>query len=157
MAEKKSRSYAVRTSDIHGRGVFATKTIRGGTAIVEYKGQRTSYEKALRRSDSDPEDSAHTFLFELDDGRVIDAGVRGNAARWINHSCDPNCEPSEDAEGRIFIKAKRTIRDGEELSYNYRLNIEGRLTKRERAGYACRCGSAKCRGTLLDDSVDASG
>ncbi len=65
---------------------------------------------------------------------MIDAGVRGNAARWINHSCDPNCEPIEDAEGRIFIKAKRTIRAGEELSYNYRLNIEGRLTKRERAG-----------------------
>ena len=156
MAERKRRSYAVRCSGIHGRGVFATETIRRGTLIVEYKGQRTSYEKALLRSYSDPEDSAHTFLFELDDGRVIDAGVRGNAARWINHSCDPNCVPVQDSGGRIFIKAKRTIRDGEELSYNYRLNIEGRLTKRERAGYACRCGSAKCRGTLLDDGGEKS-
>jgi SET domain-containing protein len=155
-AKKKNRSYAVRTSDIHGRGVFATRKIRKGTVIVEYKGQRTSYKKALRRSYSDPEDSAHTFLFELDDGRVIDAGVRGNAARWINHSCDPNCVPFEDPEGRVFIEAIRKIRRGEELSYDYKLTIEGRLSKRERAGYACRCGSAKCRGTMLDDGGQRS-
>ena len=100
------------------------------------------------RKDDEP---YHTFFFSLENGDVIDAAVGGNESRWINHSCDPNCVPVQDSEGRIFIKAKRTIRDGEELSYNYRLNIEGRLTKRERAGYACRCGSAKCRGTLLDD------
>ena len=104
---KKGKSYTVRNSPIHGRGVFATKKIRKGTVIVEYKGRRTSYEKAVSRPDSDPGDSAHTFLFELDDGRVIDASVRGNSARWINHSCDPNCATFEDEDGRVFVEARR--------------------------------------------------
>jgi SET domain-containing protein len=143
--------YVVRNSGIHGRGVFATELIRKGTVIVEYKGQRACWDEALERPDSDPGDSAHTFLFQLDDGRVIDARVRGNAARWINHSCDPNCKTFEDDAGRVFIEARRKIRPGEELSYDYRLQIEGRLTKRERAQYTCRCGTGKCRGSLLDD------
>ena len=105
----------------------------------------------MARPDSDPDDSAHTFLFQLDDGGVIDARVRGNAARWINHSCDPNCATFEDDDGRVFIEAKRKIRPGEELSYDYRLQIDGRLSKRERAQYTCRCGTGKCRGSLLDD------
>jgi SET domain-containing protein len=103
----------------------------------------------MERPDSNPADSAHTVLFELDDGRVIDARVRGNAARWINHSCDPNCESYEDDEGRVFIEARRTIQPGEELSYDYQLEIDEPLTKRELAQYACRCGTAKCRGSLL--------
>ena len=85
---------------------------------------------------------------------VIDARVRGNAARWINHSCDPNCTTFEDDHGRVFIEAKRKIRPGEELAYDYRLHIEGRLSKRERAQYACRCGAGKCRGSLLDKVAD---
>lgn len=148
---KQKKSYSVRNSGIHGRGVFATEKIRKDTVIVEYKGQRASWDDALDRPDSDPEDIAHTFLFELDDGRVIDARVRGNAARWINHSCGPNCTTFEDDEGRVFIRAKREILPGEELSYDYRLTIEGRLNKRERAQYTCRCGTGKCRGSLLDD------
>lgn len=147
----RKKRYAVRSSGIHGRGVFATIKIRKGTVILEYKGQRVSWDEALERPDSDPDDSAHTFLFEIEDGRVIDARVRGNAARWINHSCDPNCRTFEDEKGRVFIEAKRKIQKGEELSYDYRLTVEGRLTKRERAQYACRCGAGKCRGTLLDD------
>ena len=149
-ADHKKKLYTVRNSDIHGRGVFAAGKIRKGTVIVEYKGQRVTWDDAMAQPDSDPEDSAHTFLFQLDDGRVIDARVRGNAARWINHSCDPNCRTFEDDKGRVFIEAKRKIRPGEELSYDYKLQIEGRLTKRERAQYACRCGTAKCRGSLLE-------
>ena len=150
-AARQPRLYSVRTSGIHGRGVFAAAKIRKGEVIMEYKGQRASWDDAMRRPDSDPGDPAHTFLFELDDGRVIDAAVRGNAARWINHSCDPNCATFEDDDGRVFIEAKRKIRPGEELCYDYRLNVEGRLTKRERAQYVCRCGARKCRGTMLDD------
>jgi SET domain-containing protein len=149
-ASKQKKLYSVRNSAIHGRGVFAAAPIRKGTVIVEYKGKRTSWDEAMERPDSDPDDSAHTFLFELDDGRVIDARVRGNAARWINHSCDPNCTTFEDEDGRVFIKAKRGILAGSELSYDYRLTVEGKLTKRERAQYACRCGTIKCRGSLLD-------
>ena len=143
------KSYAVRNSSIHGRGVFATVPIKRGQLIIEYKGQRTSWDEALARPDSDPDDSAHTFLFQLDDGRVIDARVRGNAARWINHSCTPNCVTHEDDRARVFIEARRAIRQGEELTYDYRLTVEGRLTRRERAQYACRCGTSKCRGSLL--------
>ena len=149
-ASSGKKIYAVRGSDIHGRGVFAAEKIRKGTVIIEYKGKRASWDDAMERPDSDPDDSAHTFLFQLDDGRVIDARVRGNAARWINHSCDPNCRTFEDDDGRVFIEAKRKIRPGEELSYDYKLQLEGRLTKRERAQYACRCGTAKCRGSLLE-------
>jgi SET domain-containing protein len=143
------RNYVVRSSLIHGRGVFATAEIRRGTKIIEYKGKRTTWDEALTRPDSDPDDPSHTFLFELDDGRVIDARIRGNAARWINHSCAPNCVSHEDDEGRVFIEAKRRIRPGEELCYDYRLSVDGTLTRRERAQYRCRCGTAKCRGSLL--------
>jgi len=143
------KPYAVRHSTIHGRGVFATEPIKRGQLIIEYKGQRTSWDEALARPDSDPDDSAHTFLFQLDDGRVIDARVRGNAARWINHSCTPNCVTHEDERGRVLIEARRAIRMGEELTYDYRLTVDGRLTRRERAQYACRCGTSKCRGSLL--------
>ena len=144
------KPYIVRRSAIHGRGVFATDTIARGERIIEYKGQRATWDDAMKRPDSDPDDPAHTFLFELDDGRVIDARVRGNAARWINHSCAPNCVTFEDERGRVFIEARRTIKPGEELSYDYRLIVDGRMSKKERESYACRCGKRSCRGTLLN-------
>ena len=109
-AAKPQKAYIVRRSSIHGRGVFAAMEIPRGMRIVEYKGKRTSWDDALARPDSDPDDPAHTFLFEIDDGRVIDARVRGNAARWINHSCAPNCVTHEYGAGRVFIEAKRRIR-----------------------------------------------
>ena len=150
MPAKVDKPYTVRRSAIHGRGVFATRAIRRGERIIEYKGQRVSWDLAMERPDSDPDDPAHTFLFELDDGRVIDARVRGNAARWINHSCAPNCETCEDDDGRVYIEAKRAIKPGDELSYDYKLIVDGKLTKKERASYTCRCGKPQCRGSLLD-------
>jgi len=143
------KSYAVRRSAIHGRGVFAIDVIRRGERVIEYKGQRATWDEAMARPDSDPDDPAHTFLFELDDGRVIDARVRGNAARWINHSCAPNCETFEDDRGRVFIEARRKIAPGEELTYDYKLMVDGRMSKQERAQYVCRCGKRGCRGTLI--------
>jgi uncharacterized protein len=148
--DARRKPYSVRRSAIHGRGVFATETIPRGERIIEYKGQRVSWDEAMKRPDSDPDDPAHTFLFELEDGRVIDARVRGNAARWINHSCAPNCITFEDDRGRVFIEARRTIKPGEELSYDYRLIVDGRMSKKERESYACRCGKRSCRGTLLN-------
>ena len=146
---QEKRAYSVRNSPIHGRGVFATRTIRKGADIVEYRGRRISMEAADDLPDSDPDNPFHTFLFELNDGRVIDAGRGGNAARWINHSCRPNCEPYEDDEGRVIIAARRTILAGEELAYDYKLNVPGRRTPRLLAEYACRCGAPRCRGTLV--------
>ena len=148
--------YVVRNSPIHGRGVFARRTIRKGSWIIEYRGERISVDEAERRPDSDPHNPYHTFLFELHDGRVIDAGVRGNAARWINHSCAPNCVPVEDDDCRVYIEAKRTIRAGEELSYDYQLTVAGRVTAKMKAGYACRCGAPRCRGTMLERNERAA-
>jgi hypothetical protein len=145
----KQRSYSVRSSTIHGRGVFARRKIRKGKTIIEYRGEVTSWDIASQRPDSDPDNPYHTFIFELSDGRVIDAGVGGNAARWINHSCDPNCTTFEDEEGRVFIEARRKIPRGEELTYDYRLSYDGRLTKKAHAAFACRCGAPDCRGTML--------
>jgi len=150
---KSKKRYVVRSSGIHGKGVFATTTIRKGTRITEYRGKRTTEELAAEQPDSDPNDPFHTFLFSLSDGTVIDASGRGNEARWINHSCDPNCETVEDDDGRVFIHAIRTIRPGEELTYDYQLVIDEPVTRRLRRDYACGCGTPICRGTMLQESA----
>jgi len=148
-APAQKKCYRVRHSVIHGRGVFAATPIAKGTQIIEYRGERTTWEIVCERPASDPDDPAHTFIFELSDGRVIDAGVRGSVARWINHSCAPNCKSFEDDDGRVFIEARRAIAPGEELTYDYRLSLDGRITRKIREEYACRCGAKRCRGSLL--------
>jgi hypothetical protein len=140
--------YVVRRSRIHGRGVFAARRIPKGTRIIEYKGRRISNAAADELYPDREGIPTHTFLFELDSDMVIDAGQRGNAARWINHRCDPNCEAVEE-EGRIFIEAIRTIAAGEELGYDYRIRIDGRPTPSEKRRWPCFCGAPNCRGTLL--------
>jgi SET domain-containing protein len=84
----------------------------------------------------------------VDEDRVIDAKFGGNSARWINHSCNPNCYADE-RDGRVFITALRNIAAGEELNYDYGLIIDERYTKKLKAEYPCWCGSPNCRGTLL--------
>ena len=148
-APAQKKCYRVRHSVIHGRGVFAATPIAKGMQIIEYRGERTTWEIVCERPASDPDDPAHTFIFELSDGRVIDAGVRGSVARWINHSCAPNCKSFEDGDGRVFIEARRAIAPGEELTYDYRLSLDGRITRKIREEYACRCGAKRCRGSLL--------
>ncbi|MCU0760335.1 MAG: SET domain-containing protein-lysine N-methyltransferase [Steroidobacteraceae bacterium] len=138
----------VRHSRIHGRGVFAARRIRKGTRIIEYVGERLSHEAAdARYEDHDPNDN-HTFLFIVDKKTVIDAGVGGNAARFINHSCDGNCE-SVIEKGRVWIEATRTIQPGEELGYDYEIGREPDDPENVDEIFACRCGSPKCRGTML--------
>jgi len=148
-APAQKKCYRVRHSAIHGRGVFAATPIAKGMQIIEYRGERTTWEIVCERPASDPDDPAHTFIFELSDGRVIDAGVRGSVARWINHSCAPNCKSYEDEDGRVYIEARRDIAPGEELTYDYRLQYDGRITRKVKEEYACRCGARRCRGTLL--------
>jgi SET domain-containing protein len=146
----KALKIAVRNSPIHGRGVYATADIAKGERVMEYRGEIISWKAADERPPSDPNDPHHTFLFSLSDGkRVIDASQKGNDARWINHSCDPNCETEETGSGRVFIEALRDIGAGEELNYDYCLIIDEKLTKTLKQQYACRCGAAKCRGTML--------
>ena len=150
-AANSSKPYTVRRSTIHGRGVFASRTIRKGTVIIEYRGVRTTWEAASERQEANTSDPQHTFIFSTSDGGVIDASRRGNAARWINHSCAPNCATFEDPDGRVFIEARQTIRAGDELTYDYQLEVDERVTAKLRAEYACRCGARRCRGTLLGE------
>jgi SET domain-containing protein len=141
--------FEVRRSRIHGSGVYATRRIRKGTRIVEYLGDRITHEEADARYEEKGQDDGHTFLFVVNDRVVIDAGVDGNAARFINHSCNPNCETVIEG-GRVFIEAMRTIQPGDELGYEYGLTWESTDDPTELANYACRCGAPQCRGTMLD-------
>ena len=143
------RRIQVRRSGVHGKGVFAIAPIARGEIVIEYKGEVIPWEEALRRHPHDPKDPNHTFYFQLDDGEMaIDAKYGGNAARWINHACTPNCE-SDEIDGRVFIKAKRAIKPGEELFYDYGLIIDERYTPKLKKEYECRCGTRNCRGTML--------
>jgi len=142
------RRIQVRRSGVHGKGVFALQPLAAGETLIEYKGEVIGWDEALRRHPHDPAQPNHTFYFHLDDARVIDGGVNGNAARWINHACAPNCE-TEDADGRIFIRALRDIAAGEELFFDYRLVIDERYTPKLKKEYACWCGAPTCRGTML--------
>ena len=144
-----NKYFELRHSPIQGTGGFATRTIRNGTRIIEYLGERITQEESDRRYDDEKMGRHHTFLFALDSGTVIDAAVNGNEARFLNHSCDPNCEAVEQ-DDRIFIEAKRAIQAGEELVYDYsyaREDVEN--IKDAESLYVCRCGSPKCRGTIL--------
>ncbi|WP_019429930.1 SET domain-containing protein-lysine N-methyltransferase [Limnohabitans sp. Rim47] len=138
----------VRRSGVHGKGVFALQDLAEGETLIEYVGEIISWDEAQDRHPHDPNDPNHTFYFHVNEDRVIDALHGGNSSRWINHSCDANCEADEDNE-RIFIKAIRNIKAGEELNYDYGLIIDEPYTKKLKAEYPCWCGSANCRGTLL--------
>lgn len=142
--------YVVRRSKLHGNGVFAARKIPAGTRIIEYGGERISAKEADRRHPTNPDDPFHTFFFALSSGRVIDGGDNGNDARWINHSCQPNCEAQEGKHGkRVYIVALDDIPRGTELSYDYGLVLDGRITKALKEGYRCLCGTPPCRGTML--------
>ncbi len=146
----KRRRISVRNSPIHGRGVFALKRIPKGTRIIEYKGMLITDKEADRRYSRIQAHSPHTMLFSVDDGLVIDATRKGNSARWINHSCAPNCEIEEEHH-RIFIESRRNISAGEELTYDYNLQIGEKHTKTAKREHACFCGSRRCRGTMLGE------
>ncbi len=148
MTQRKKVPIQVRRSSVHGYGGFATRRIPKGTRIVEYTGERITHEEAGDRYREDEVESHHTFLFTVDENTVIDARSDGNEARFINHSCSPNCEAVLDGD-RIFIEAIREIAKGEELTIDYQLERESDYEEEWEPYYACNCGSEKCRGTLL--------
>ena len=144
-----SQSYfEIRSSPIQGRGAFATRRIRKGTRLIEYVGERISHAEADKRYDDDGMRRHHTFLFTLNNRTVIDAGVGGNEARFINHSCSPNCEAVIDG-GHIYIESIKTIPAGTELVYDYQYERAADADESDEARYPCRCGSPDCRGTIL--------
>jgi SET domain-containing protein len=132
---------------MQGLGAFATAFIPDGTRLIEYAGQRlTPAEAEARYPDDGPRH--HTYLFAIDDDIVIDAAVDGNAARFINHSCDPNCDAVVE-DGRIWIETIRDVPPGEELAYDYAYMLEERHTPAAKRKYPCNCGARNCRGTIL--------
>lgn len=152
---KKQKKIERRESDIHGNGVFSTDAIAKGERIIRYKGTLRTHAE-VDEEYGEAEEDGHTFLFTLNDEYVIDANDGGNVARWINHSCEPNCEAVlvENEKGKhhkdkVFIEAIRAIKTGEELTYNYGITLDEPHTPALMALWGCRCGCKSCTGTML--------
>lgn len=150
---KPSLPFKVSKSGIHGRGVFATRPIKKGRKLIEYTGELITWEEAERRYPVDPV-PYHTFLFEIGDGsKCLDAQRRGSAAKWFNHSCKPNCEAEEDDDERVWVRARRDIKAGEEMTYDYNLTCPEKVSmKDKKLRYPCWCGAKNCRQTMLGKS-----
>ena len=149
------KSIIVRRSAIHGNGVFAARNLPVGVELIEYGGRRITHKQADKLNAGNA-DSGHTFLFTLNDKYVIDGDDEGNAARWINHSCMPNCqgfliedEGGDPRKDRVVIESIRPIRAGEELTYDYGITLEERHTPHMKKIWECRCGKSRCTGTML--------
>ena len=133
---------------MHGLGAFAVRPIPEGTRLIEYAGARLTPDEADERYPELPGEGHHTYLFAIDDDIVIDASVDGNDARFINHSCDPNCDAVVE-DDRIWIETIRDVAVGEELAYDYAFILPERHTPAAKRKYPCNCGSSNCRGTIL--------
>ena len=143
-------AFAIRSSKIQGKGAFSTRRIAKGARIIEYLGECIEEDEADLRYPDDEMGRHHTFLFSIGDGdRVLDAGPIDWPAKYINHSCDPNCEAIEEEDGRVFISALKHIPAGVELSYDYAYERTPEHTDDDEKLYVCRCGSPKCRGTIM--------
>lgn len=140
--------FEVRKSGIHGLGGFAIVSIAAGSRIVEYSGERLTPAEAEKRYPDVPGERHHTFLFAIDDNIVIDAAVGGNEARFLNHSCAPNCDAVAE-DDRIWIYAIHDIEIGEELVYDYAYILKERHSPAAKRRYPCYCGAINCRGTIL--------
>ncbi len=149
MSSKQDQAFEIHRSTIQGRGAFATSTIRKGKRLIEYLGEPITHAEADKRYDDD--DAAgrhHTFLFILDDDTVLDARKTRCDAKYLNHSCDPNCETVIE-DGHIWIDAIKPIKVGEELVYDYQFEFDDEYDGEDIRYYACRCGTDKCRGTII--------
>ena len=147
-ARVSKRPFEIRSSPLQGLGAFATRAIPAGTRLIEYVGQRMTPDEADAKYDDENGERHHTFLFAIDDDVVIDAAVDGNDARFINHSCDPNCDAVIE-DKRIWIETIRDVRPGEELAYDYAYILEERHSPAVKKRYPCYCGAPDCRGTIL--------
>jgi hypothetical protein len=126
-----------RPSAIHGVGGFAKTDIAAGTRVIEYVGEKITKAESLRRCES-----ANEYIFSLDETRDLDGNVPWNPARYLNHSCDPNCEAEPDG-GRIWIVARRGIRSGQEITFNYGYDLQ------DYREHPCRCGATDCAGYIV--------
>jgi uncharacterized protein len=146
--KRSPRRFVARKSGIHGRGVFALTDIPKAARLMEFLGERISNDEADERYGDLHATTAHTMLLAATDEVVIDTTHMGGSARWVNHSCVPNCEAIEE-DGRVYIESRRAIRAGEELLFDYDLIVEGRKTEKVKRDHACYCGAKRCRGTMI--------
>lgn len=149
------RRFCKRRSLIHGSGIFALCRIAARTRLLEYRGRRIPAAQAAQRFGNGAA-SGHTFLLTLNTFYFIDGADGGNLTRWINHSCDPNCEAMVyvnidgiEARDRAYIETLRSIDAGEELTFDYAIELSGAGDDQTLRAWACRCGSPHCRGTML--------
>jgi uncharacterized protein len=140
--------FELRQSAIDGLGAFSIAPIPRGTRVIEYAGEKINNAEADRRYDDASMRAHHTFLFILTTRTCVDAAFDGNESRFINHSCDPNCETMVD-RGIIWIRAIKHIAPGDELTYDYQYDDEPEYTERDYQFYGCHCGAANCRGTIV--------
>jgi uncharacterized protein len=149
-AGSRKLAFVIRSSKIQGMGAFATRRIRKGERVIEYLGECIDEDESDIRYPDDEMGRHHTFLFSIGDGsRVLDAGPLEWPAKYINHSCDPNCEAIEEEDGRVFISALKKIEPGIELSYDYAYERTAAHTEEDEKLYVCRCGAANCRGSIM--------
>jgi len=126
-----------KSSPIHGMGGFARGDIPAGARVIEYVGEKITKQESLARCEQN-----NKYIFALDDEHDLDGNVDWNPARFLNHSCHPNCE-AENFAGRIWIVAAREIPAGEEVTFNYGYDLE------DYAAHECKCGAANCIGFIL--------
>ncbi len=131
----------VRCSTIHGTGGFATKNIPSGARVIEYVGRKVSKAESLQLCEAN-----NQYIFTLDEENDLDGNVSWNPARFLNHSCAPNCE-AELVEGQIWIVALRDIQAGEELVFNYGYDLE------DFREHPCKCGAAGCVGFIVAEEL----
>lgn len=141
----------VKESSIHNKGIFAAKDIPKGAKILEYVGEKITKRESDRRADEvlaraakDPSSGA-VYIFTLNRWHDIDGDVPYNTAKYINHSCSPNCEVIQEKDDSLWIVAERDIKKGEELSYNYGYEFDAY------EDHPCKCGSPNCVGYILDE------
>ncbi|MGA2864326.1 MAG: SET domain-containing protein-lysine N-methyltransferase [Verrucomicrobiota bacterium] len=126
-----------KRSSIHGTGGFARLSISNGARVIEYLGERIDKRESLRRCAAD-----NRYIFTLNQETDLDGNVAWNPARFVNHSCAPNCE-AEVEDNRIWLVARRDIQAGEEITFNYGFDLE------DYQDYPCRCGAAHCVGFIV--------
>lgn len=133
----------IAPSSIHGQGGFSTRFIHAGARVVKYIGERITKAESLRRCEAQ-----NWFIFGLDEEFDLDGNVEWNAARFLNHSCAPNCETVCE-EGRIWIVALRDIQGGEEITFNYGYDLA------DYEEHPCHCGAPACVGYIVSEELFA--
>lgn len=150
-SSQNSQYVEVRTESIHEKGIFAKQDISKGARIIQYIGEKISKTEAWNRLDKIENEAdkqgvtGKYYVFELNKHWDIDGDVPENDAKYLNHSCDANCE-IENNKKEIWIVAMRDIKKGEELTYDYGFTFD----KNDYQKYPCYCNSQKCIGYIID-------